>query len=102
MSEKLRRSPKGKRAAPKKRSDQGSDPKSKYRVHRKLPNPLAAKAVRGSPAKHHTVRDDQIAIPFAPGRGVVREAQPFLKWVGGKAQLLAQFDQFLRSPVGRY
>jgi len=30
------------------------------------------------------------------------EPQPFLKWVGGKAQLLAQFDEFLPDRVDRY
>jgi len=30
------------------------------------------------------------------------EPQPFLKWVGGKAQLLAQFDEFLPDRVERY
>ena len=30
------------------------------------------------------------------------EPQPFLKWVGGKSQLLAQFDEFLPDRVERY
>ncbi len=30
------------------------------------------------------------------------EAQPFLKWVGGKAQLIAQFDEFFPAQVDRY
>ena len=30
------------------------------------------------------------------------EAQPFLKWVGGKAQLLAQFDRFFPTQIDRY
>jgi DNA adenine methylase len=102
MSEKLRRSPKGKRAASKKRSDQGSDPKSNYRIRRKLPDPLKRRAFKGDRGKNRALRDEQIAIPFAPTRGVVRGAQPFLKWVGGKTQLLKQFDRFLRPPMQRY
>lgn len=31
-----------------------------------------------------------------------REAQPFLKWAGGKSQLLVQFDRFLPARVDRY
>ena len=30
------------------------------------------------------------------------EAQPFLKWVGGKAQLLVQLDEFFPKQIGRY
>ncbi len=30
------------------------------------------------------------------------EAQPFLKWVGGKGQLLSQFDEFLPTDIDRY
>jgi len=30
------------------------------------------------------------------------EAQPFLKWVGGKGQLLAQFDEFFPADTERY
>ena len=30
------------------------------------------------------------------------EAQPFLKWVGGKSQLLAQFDRFFPREIERY
>lgn len=102
MSEKLRRSPKGKRAAETKRSDQGSDPKSKFRIRRKFPDPLRQIRRGKSASRPHKIRDEQIAIPFVPSRGVAREAQPFIKWVGGKAQLLKQFDQFLHRPVERY
>jgi DNA adenine methylase len=31
-----------------------------------------------------------------------REAQPFLKWVGGKAQLLSQFDRFFPAKIEGY
>jgi len=30
------------------------------------------------------------------------EAQPFLKWAGGKGQLLSQLDRFLPSQIGNY
>jgi DNA adenine methylase len=45
---------------------------------------------------------EQIAIPYTPARGVSQEAQPFLKWVGGKSQLLAQFDKFFPTCINRY
>lgn len=45
----------------------------------------------------------QLTLPL---RGVSRdqhfEARPFLKWVGGKAGLLAQFDEFFPARVARY
>jgi len=34
--------------------------------------------------------------------GTIREAQPFLKWVGGKGQLLKQFDSFFPRQIDRY
>ena len=37
----------------------------------------------------------------APGERL-REAQPFLKWVGGKAQLLAQFDAHFPKSIASY
>ncbi|HMP84109.1 MAG TPA: DNA adenine methylase [Verrucomicrobiota bacterium] len=41
-------------------------------------------------------------MPFVAAPGVNREAQPFLKWVGGKAQLLTQFDKFFPTEITRY
>jgi hypothetical protein len=38
-----------------------------------------------------------LEIPLAAA-----EAQPFLKWVGGKSQLLAQFDRFFPREIERY
>jgi DNA adenine methylase len=47
-------------------------------------------------------------VPEAPGRRAARhdagsvEAQPFLKWAGGKAQLLKQFDAFFPKSIRTY
>jgi DNA adenine methylase len=35
-------------------------------------------------------------------RGASRKASPFLKWAGGKTQLLSTFDQFLPDKFNRY
>jgi DNA adenine methylase len=37
-----------------------------------------------------------------PAKPNPREAQPFLKWAGGKAQLLEQFDRFFPERIERY
>ena len=37
-----------------------------------------------------------------PGFSAEMPAQPFLKWVGGKSQLLAQFSEFFPARVDRY
>jgi DNA adenine methylase len=54
-------------------------------------------------ARRKCIKDDQtnFAVLGVPPVGNV-EAQPFLKWVGGKAQLLAQFDKFLPEHMERY
>lgn len=39
MSEKSRRTPKRKKAAPQKRPDQGSDPRVRHKFRRKIPDP---------------------------------------------------------------
>jgi DNA adenine methylase len=42
-------------------------------------------------------------MEFADAPDVARiEAQPFLKWAGGKAQLLVQFDKFFPGSIDRY
>lgn len=85
-------------AAGNERPDQRSDPKpTRYKIRRKIPAPLLHK-----PESNGKLNDEQVSIPFAPARGVSREAQPFLKWVGGKAQLLTQFDEFFPFEVTRY
>jgi len=98
MSEKSGRKRSSPKAARSKRPDQRSDPKSvRYKIRRKIPAPSLHQ-----PEASGRLNDDQIYIPFIPARGVSREAQPFLKWVGGKAQLLAQFDEFFPTEITRY
>ena len=114
MPEKSRRTRAVKRAATSKRSDQGSDPKLKYRIRRKFPDPpeLERGIHPASPSKAARVpkrtkvrapaalHDEQLAMPFVvPTR---TEAQPFLKWAGGKTSLLATLDEFLPAEVERY
>ena len=98
MSEKSGRKRSSPKAASSKRPDQGSDQKSgSYKIRRKIPAPSLRK-----PEGKGGINDEQVSIPFVPARGVSREAQPFLKWVGGKAQLLAQFDEFFPTEITRY
>lgn len=98
MSGKSRRKRSSPKAASSKRSDQRSDPKSvRYKIRRKIPAPSLHKS-----EVNDRLNDEQISIPFVPARGISREAQPFLKWVGGKAQLLAQFDKFFPTEITRY
>jgi DNA adenine methylase len=108
MSQSERRKHSSHKAAKGKRSDQRSDPKSKYPFRRKIPDPtyslseLVRPSVPTSPRRKR-IKDDQVnlAIAGVPPVGRV-EPQPFLKWVGGKSQLLAQFDEFLPDRVERY
>ncbi len=86
------------KAASSKRPDQRSDPKPiRYKIRRKIPAPALHK-----PEGNGKLNDEQVFIPFVPAHGVSRGAQPFLKWVGGKAQLLAQFNEFFPSEITRY
>jgi DNA adenine methylase Dam len=77
-----------------------------YKIRRKIPNPsysldeIIRPHVPKSPRRSR-VRDEQLAIA-AVETAAPTEAQPFLKWVGGKAQLLAQFDEFLPVQIDRY
>jgi DNA adenine methylase len=109
MSEKSGRKRSSPKAATKKRLDQRSDPKSlQYRIRRKISDPAWSLAEMVHPhisksPRRKRVGDDQtnFAVLGVPPVGNT-EAQPFLKWVGGKAQLLAQFDEFLPERVNRY
>src|SRR5208283_1421830 len=106
MSDKSRRKRSVTSAANNARSDQGSDPKPKrYKIRRKIPDPawslseIVRPNVPKSPRRPHAREQ----FPIAAVEAVAPEkAQPFLKWVGGKAQLLAQFDEFLPAEITRY
>jgi DNA adenine methylase len=95
MSEKSRRTRSANRAAKGKRSDQGSDPKFRYRIRRKIPLPSLHK-----PEGKSKLHDEQLAMPFVVPTRV--EAQPFLKWAGGKASLLRQLEEFFPHEIDRY
>ncbi len=109
MSERTRRTRSKKKAAYTARPDQGSDPKPPSAVVRKLRRLLPPK---NAPKPHADSRepdgalyayDRQKALAYADAPDVARiEAQPFLKWAGGKAQLLAQFDRFFPDHLDRY
>lgn len=79
---------------------------SQYKIRRKIPDPqysldeIVRPHVPKSPRRAR-ISDEQLAI--APVEAVSpEEAQPFLKWVGGKSQLLAQFDAFFPTQIGHY
>jgi DNA adenine methylase Dam len=96
MSEKSRRIPKGNKAAPRKRRDQRSDPKTiQYKTHCKIPDPSLEK-----PNGKFEFNDEQLAMPFVVPKRI--EAPPFLKWVGGKAGLLRQLEEFFPHEIDRY
>lgn len=107
MSESSRRKRSSPKAASSKRPDQGSDPKKlRYKISRKLPDPKWTLAELVHPhqptaPRRKTIEDTQLALRTVATDAPV-EAPPFLKWVGGKAQLLAQFDKFLPARVDRY
>ena len=126
MSESSRRKSSSPKTATKKRLDQRSDPKkSHYKIRRKIPDPPelergihpastsstqnAPKISNGSPPrtlKRTKVRapaalhDEQLAMPFVVPKRI--ESQPFLKWVGGKASLLRQLEEFFPHEIDRY
>ena len=106
MSDKSRRKRPAERAASIGRSDQRSDPKpSRYKIRRKIPDPaysldeIVRPHVPKSPRRSRT--REQFPIPAVEAVSP-EEAQPFLKWVGGKTQLLAQFDEFFPAKIERY
>jgi len=77
------------------RSDQGSDPKLRYRIRRKIPIPSLRE-----PEGESKLNDEQLPMPFVVPARV--EAQPFLKWAGGKASLLRQLGEFFPHKIDRY
>lgn len=77
-----------------------------YKIRRKLPDPVWSLTEIVHPQKptlsrRKTVKDTQLAIRSVASV-VTREAQPFIKWVGGKTQLLGQFDRLFPAEVERY
>jgi DNA adenine methylase len=95
MSEPSRRNNSSPEAATKKQRDQRSDPKLKYKLRRKFPAPSLHK-----PESNGQAYDEQLAMPFVVRKRI--EAQPFLKWVGGKASLLRQLEEFFPHEIDRY
>src|SRR5205814_1251674 len=91
-------------AALKKRQDHRSDPKTRYRIRRRIPDPAYSLSeiirphVPTSPRRPRA--REQFSMPFVvPARA---EAQPFLKWAGGKASLLRQLEEFFPHEIDRY
>ena len=87
---------------------------TRYKIRRKIPDPLhettSGRAVlprrqkteqQLGPTKNGEFHDAQLALRAVATDAPV-EPQPFLKWVGGKAQLLAQFDEFFPTEITRY
>lgn len=97
MSEKSRRRSFS-RAATGKRPDQRSDPKKRYKIRKKIK--ISDFQDRKAEAKHSYLKE-QLKLHTVE-TAAPEEAQPFLKWVGGKSQLLEQFDAFLPRQINRY
>ena len=96
MSESSGRKRSSPKTASRKRSDQRSDPKkTQYKIRRKIPTPSQHK-----PEGNGKLKDEQLAMPFVVPKRI--EAQPFLKWVGGKASLLRQLEEFFPHEIDRY
>jgi DNA adenine methylase len=78
---------------------------TRYKIRRKIPDPVYS---LDEIVRPHVVKSplrprakEQLAIAAVEAVAPT-EAQPFLKWVGGKAQLLVQFDEFLPLKIDRY
>jgi DNA adenine methylase len=91
------------------RSDQRSDPKPKSKLARKLghltppKSAISRKPGVSQPDGALYAFDEQKALAFADAPDIARiEAQPFLKWAGGKSSLLVTLDEFLPAEVERY
>ena len=78
-----------------KRTDKNSNLKFNYKVRRKIPEPSLHKAEGNG-----KLNDEQLAMPFVVPKRI--EAQPFLKWVGGKASLIRQLEEFFPHEIDRY
>lgn len=109
MADKRRRSRARAKAAYKVRQDQRSDPKPKSTIARKLAGLTPPKAALrrqadiAQPKGALYAYDEQRAMAFADAPDVARiEAQPFLKWAGGKTSLLSKLDEVFPAEVERY
>lgn len=78
-----------------KQTGKNSNVKVRYEARRKIPNPSLHE-----PESNGKLHDEQLAMPFVISKRV--EAQPFLKWVGGKAGLLRQLEEFFPREIDRY
>jgi DNA adenine methylase len=77
-----------------------------YKIRRKIPDPKwnasgFLRARKRKSSEQAALKDEQLALS-AVSQAVPEEAQPFLKWVGGKAQLIRQFDNFFPAQIDRY
>ena len=110
MSEKLRHGRSEKKAAYSVRPDQRSVPKPKSRLACKLAKlplpknaPTTTEAAVRQPEGALYQFDQQKAFAFADLPDFARiEAQPFLKWAGGKSSLLTTLEEFFPAEVERY
>lgn len=77
-----------------------------YKRRRKIPDPSYSldEIVRPHvPKSPRRLRAEDEQLPIAAVEAISpEEAQPFLKWVGGKTQLLEQFDEFFPKQINRY
>ena len=78
---------------------------TRYKIRRKIPDPIYS---LDEIVRPHVIKSplrprakEQLAIAAVEAVAPT-EAQPFLKWVGGKAQLLSQFDEFFPARIDRY
>lgn len=92
------------------RSDQRSDLTPKSRTAQRLAKLAPALGRSGVPVATGRepdgalyAHDVQKAMEFADAPAIARiEVQPFLKWAGGKTQLLLQLDKFFPGKIDRY
>ncbi len=71
--------------------------KPHYKIKRKS---KISELLTDGPEGNFRLHDEQLAMPFLARKAV--EAQPFLKWAGGKGSLLRQLEEFLPGDIGRY
>jgi DNA adenine methylase len=97
------------RSAAKTSSDGAKRVKGRQPAKRFADSAARPGVAEGAPAPYHAhagVRAGRNGqLEFAHGiaaPAAAREAQPFLKWVGGKAQLLGKFDRLFPRQIDRY